>query len=212
MRFTLRLLAAVCCLAAGSAAVARADVVFGNLGASGTGALGTTNTDIGPTQGDYLAQGFTASSPLLSIASIELGLFGDGAIPTTVGIFADNFGQPAASPLFTSGTVTVGAKATYQFNFSGANLTNGSSYWVLPLGDVSWYLNSPGSAPTAQNGSGYVFTNTLENIAAGGWVTAGSNRYSISVQAVPEPSTYVLAAAGLGIACLVSSRRRRHAV
>lgn len=210
MPSVIRLLAVVCCIAVASATSARADIVFGNLGASGTGALGTTNTDIGPTIGNYLAQGFTASTPLLSITSISLGLFGDGSIPTTVSIFADNFGQPAVSPLFTSGTVTVGEKGTYEFNFSGANLTNGSTYWVVPQGDVSWYLNSPGSAPVEQNSSGYAFVNTQENIGGGGWTAAGSNRYSVSVVAtVPEPSTYALAALGLGLAGLMRARRRK---
>ncbi len=210
MRFSLRALVAACCLAVGASNVARAEVVFGNLGTSGTGALGTTNTDVGPTAGDYLAQGFTAASPNLTVTSVTLGLFGDGSIATTVAIFADNFGEPAASPLFTSATVNVGAKARYEFSFSGATLTAGSTYWVIPQSDVSWYLNNPGSAPVAQNSSGYTFVNTLENIGGGGWTGAGSNRYSISVAAaVPEPSTYALAALGLGAAGLVGARRRK---
>lgn len=191
---------------------ASADVVFGNLGASGTGALGGTNTDIGPGVNDYIAQGFTAASPNLSLTTVSLGLFGatEGTVPATVAIYADNFGVPAASPLFTSDTVNVGGKNTYTFTYSGANLTAGATYWVVPQSDVSWYLNSPGSAPIGQNSSGYVFVNTLENIGGSGWTTAGSNRYSISVAAtVPEPSTYALAALGFGIAGIVRARRRK---
>lgn len=200
--------AAIMALALGSVAHAvPSNVVFGNLGTSGTGGLGSTNTDIGPTLGNYLAQGFTAASPNLSVTSVSLGLFGDGSIPSTVSIFADNFGVPAASPLFTSAVTNVGAKGTYAFSFTGANLTNGSSYWVIPQSDVSWYLNSPGSAPTAQNSSGYVFTNTLEN-SGSGWGTAGSNRYSVSVQAVPEPTTYAMAAAAAGLLGFAKWRRR----
>ena len=212
MRF-IRLFSAVCVIAVGSASVARADVVFGNLGTDGTGALGTTNTDIGPTLNDYIAQGFTAAAPNLSVTSVSLGLFGDGSIPTTVAIYADNFGEPAASPLYTSGVVNVGARGTYQFSFSGAQLTGGSSYWVVPQSDVSWYLNSPGSAPIGQNSSVYVFTNTLEKLGTGSWGSAGSNRYSISVVAtVPEPSSYAIGALGLGLAGFAGTRRRRSAV
>lgn len=190
------------------------NVVYGNLGASGTGALSTTNTDVGPTLNDFIAQGFTAASPNLAVQSVSLGLFGDGSIATTVGIFADNFGQPAASPLFTSSTVNVGSKSTYSFGFSGANLTSGATYWVMPLADVSWYLNSPGSVPVGQNSSGYTFVNTLENVGGGGWTGAGSNRYSLSIAAVPvpEPSTYALAAAGLAAAGFVRGRRRKAGV
>jgi hypothetical protein len=200
-------IAAIAALALSS--IAHAAVVFGNLGTSGTGALGTTNTDIGPTIDNYLAQGFTAASPNLNVTSISFGLFGDGSIPSTVSIFADNFGSPAATPLFTSSVTNVGAKGTYAFSFTGANLTNGLNYWVIPQSDVSWYLNSPGSAPTAQNSSGYVFTNTLENNGSTGWGTAGSNRYSISVQAVPEPTTYAMAAAAAGLLGLAKLPRRQ---
>jgi hypothetical protein len=205
------LVAAILAVAINSVAQhASAAVVFGNLGTSGTGALGITNTDIGPTSNDYLAQGFTAASPNLSVTSISLGLFGisEGTIPASIAIFADNFGQPAASPLFTSSVTNIGPKGTYAFSFTGANLTNGSNYWVIPQTDVSWYFNNPGSAPVGQNSSGYVFTNTLESIDGGGWATAGSNRYSVSVQAVPEPTTYAMAAVGFAAAGLAQWRRR----
>lgn len=191
----------------------KADVVFGNLGSSGTNALGSPFTEIGPTANYYLAQGFTAASPNLSVTSVSLGLFGAsvGTVPATVAIYANNFGVPAASPLYTSGTVNIGNTATYSFTFSGANLTNGSTYWVVPQSDVSWYLNSPFSAPVGQNSSGYVFVNTLENDGGGGWTGASSNKYSISVQAVPEPSTYAMALAGLACGGFSMWRRRKRA-
>jgi hypothetical protein len=192
-----------------SSMIAKADVVFGNLGTSGTGALTNTSTDVGPTLGFNIAQSFTAASPNLDVTSITLGLFGDGAISTTVGIFSDNTGAPAASPLFTSSAVTVGAKDLYTFGFSGATLTAGLNYWVYPLADVSWYTAS--TAPVEQNSSDYAFNATGENDGSG-WVPAGSNRYSISVSAVPEPSTYALAAVGLGVAGFVRARRRKSAV
>ena len=197
-------------LTAGSAHVATAEVVFGNLGTSGTGAITNTNTDIGPTAGFNIAQSFTTTTGTsnLKVASITLGLFGDGAISTTVGIFSDNTGEPAASPLFTSSAVTVGAKGLYTFGFSGATLSAGLNYWVYPLADVSWYTAA--TAPVAQNSSGYAFNATEEN-DGNGWVPAGSNRYSISVSVVPEPSTYALAAVGLGVAGFVRARRRKSA-
>jgi hypothetical protein len=213
MRFTCRFLAALCCLSIGAAGIATAapitNVVFGNLETSGTGAITNTNTDVGPTAGFNIAQSFTAASPNLNVASITLGLFGDGAISTTVGIFSDNSGEPAAAPLFTSSAVTVGAKGLYSFGFSGATLTAGLNYWVYPLADVSWYTAS--TVPVAQNSSGYAYNATEENDGSG-WVPAGSNRYSISVSAVPEPSTYALAAVGLGVAGFVRARRRKSAV
>jgi hypothetical protein len=184
-----------------------ADVVFGNLGSSGTGSLGTQNSDVGQNVNNYIAQGFTAAGLNLNVTSISLGLFGD-SVPATIAIFADNFGAPAASPLFTSSVTNVGAKGIYAFSFTGANLTSGSSYWVIPQSDLSWYLNSPGSAPTSQNSSGYSFTSTLENFEGSGWSAAASDRYSISVEAVPEPSTYALLLLS-GAASLWALKRRK---
>lgn len=61
---------------------------------------------------------------------------------------------------------SIGVNGTCMFSFSGVNLTNGTSYWVLPQTDMPWYFGS--SAPTGQNSSGYTFANTLENIDGGG--------------------------------------------
>ena len=188
------------------------DVVFGNLGASGTNSVGNFNADVGNGSVPFLnaAQGFTAASPNLAVTSVGLWLFGDGSIPTTVGIFANNAGVPAASPLFTSSTVNVGAKALYQFSFSGANLTNGLSYWIRPVTatEVSWYLGS--AAPAQQNSSGYSYLGAAENSGAG-WGASTTNTWSLTISAVPEPSTYAMAAIGAGVAGLMGWRRRKGA-
>lgn len=207
---------AVCILGLAVCSVAPAaivsNVVFGNLGVSGTGAITNTNTNIGPVAGYFIAQGFTAASPKLEVTSIKLGLFGGDPIPVsaTIGIYADNFGVPAPSALYTSAVTSVGAKNLYEFSFTSAQLTNGSSYWVIPqqAANLSWYTASP--VPAGQNSSGYVFTQTLEYDDNGeaNWVSAPSNRYSVSIQAVPEPPTYALAAIGSGIFGLVNWRRR----
>lgn len=186
------------------------DVVFGNLGASGTNSVGNFNADVGDGSVPFLnsAQGFTAASPNLTVTSVGLWLFGDGSIPTTVGIFADNAGSPAASPTFTSSSVNVGVKSLYQFSFSGATLTNGASYWVRPVtaGEVSWYLAA--GAPTAQNSSGYVSNGALDNTGSG-WGASQSSNWSVTITAVPEPSTYAMAAICAGAAGLMGWRRRK---
>lgn len=201
---------------------AQAEIVFGNLGASGSTTLGTTNTDIGtqdPVDINWIAQGFnTGTSSNLTISSVTLGIFGsDGdAIPLTVSIFASGTGGvPAASPLFTSSITNVGSTGKYAFNFTSAVLQPNTDYFIVPSGG-SWYWNtgSP-AAPVGQNASGYTYVSTLESynqgVTPGGpWDTGSSSRYSVSVEAVPEPSSLVMAGLGAGgLAMLERTRRRR---
>lgn len=200
----------------------QADVVFGNLGASGANTLSGNSSVIGPGEISemWMAQGFsTGTSTKLNVQSIELGL---GTLlssnTSTVAIYTNNFGAPGTL-LATSSSVVVpsGPQAVYSFPFSGVSLAANTSYWILPSAGVAWFQanNSPPGAatPAGQNSSGYSFTNTIESdtvdIVPGAWTGAGSNRFAVSVQAVPEPSTYVLGAVGLGIAGLVQARRRK---
>ncbi|MBU3664756.1 MAG: PEP-CTERM sorting domain-containing protein [Chthoniobacterales bacterium] len=202
---------------------ARAELVYGNLGADGTTALGSVNNDIGPGSG-WLAQGFnTGTSSLLSLQSVTLGLFGAnvGTIPLTVSIFSGilsgtNNIVPDVS-LYTSAAVNVGDKNKYSFTFSNAQLQANTTYFVVPNGG-SWYYNSgTPAAPLSQNGSGYVNAGTWEITStnaitpAGTWEVAESSRYSLSVyatsNAVPEPGTWAAAALLAGGAAFVRWRK-----
>jgi len=212
MKFACFHIPAVLCLALGFACIAESapttNVVFGNLGASGTNGVGNFNSDIGPGPGFRLAQGFTASSPNLSVQSVSLWLFGEGTTGSVSIYDATALAPPGGpgDPVATSSSQTIGAKGLYQFSFSGLELTNGTNYWIVPNGNVSWYL--AGSAPTAQNASGYAFTGALERTDGGFWQLAGTNEMSVSVQAVPEPTTYAMAAVGIAAAGLARWRRR----
>jgi hypothetical protein len=191
-----------------------ATVVFGNLGSAGTDAISGTNTDFGP--GDpnevSLAQGFTtgSSSQYLTVTSISLGLFATstGTLNRTVSIFSDSSGVPG-SAVFTSAVTPVGNTGTYAFNFSNAVLSPSTSYWVVPEGPTSWYLNNANTAPAGLNSSGYVSIGTKLQNTSSQWVNATFPGYTVSVVAVPEPATVgLLAVAGLtgGLALV---RRRR---
>lgn len=192
-------------------APARADVVFGNLNSDNSRSLGPTNTDLGDgvsgnTQ--WLAQGFaTGSATLLDLQSVTVGLFGTsvGTVPITVSIYGDVSGNPGASPLFTSAVTQVGTTDKYSFSFTGATLQANTTYWVVP-NDGSWYVNNGLPAgPIGHNSSGYSYVGGRESLSAtpqnASWDVGGSNRYSVSLSAVPEPSTFALA--GIGLATIV---------
>ena len=207
--FVISIAAVVAC---GTAA--HAGVVFGNLDSSGAGALGGTNTDYGPldTQELALAQGFTtgSNSTELQIQSVTLGLFFDNfaTASRTVSIYSDNGGEPGTS-LFTSAATTVGANAKYTFTFSGANLSAGTSYWIVPEGPASWYFNTPATAPVQQNSSGYTYLGTKKlDFADVIWLDADFPFYATSVVAVPEPPAIVLSGIGLATSMYLMRRRR----
>ena len=226
MRTTCRLLAALCCLSIGAAGIAHAapvteNVVFGNLGATASDPLNGTNTDIlvsATASGQFsgLAQGFTTgnNTSFLTLQSVILGLFADVGVPSrTVSLYTNNAGVPGTE-VAVSSAVAVGATGKYTFNFANVSLSANTGYWIVPQNEVSWHLNSDVSVPSVQNASGYSYLGTSAKTFASGnsWDSSGLTQYSLSVQAVPEPSTYALAALGLGVAGIVRARRRKAAV
>ncbi len=210
------LVVVVACLITSSSR-ARAEVVFGNLGATGSGAIAGTTTDFGPNDTDerLIAQGFTVSgsATLLDLESVTLGLFFDNfaTASRTVSIYSTS-GTTPGSPLFTSSPVTVGVNAKYTFPFSGATLTPGSTYWVVPSGPASWYFNNGNTLPIEQNASTYTYFDTLVQNPSSQWVDPTfASSYSVSVVAVPEPPALVLAGIAVSAAILGIGRRRKSA-
>lgn len=144
-----------------------------------------------------------AASSVCEAAPITNVVFGN--LGASVAIYDATAIIPAGGPgdpIAISSSQTISAKGIYQFSFSGVELTNGTNYWIVPNGDVSWYLAD--GAPTQQNASGYAFTGTLQRTFF--WETAGTNAVSVSMSVVPEPSTYALAALGLGVAAVARWR------
>jgi hypothetical protein len=191
------------------------DVVYGNLGIGGTEDLSATNTDFGggalTDSVARLAQGFTtgSSSQYLTVQSVTLGLFSNDTPSTrTVSIFSDNEGVPGTS-LFTSNAQEVTSTGKYGFTFPSTILSPSTNYWIVPQGPASWYYNFDEDQPTQQNLSGWSYLGTKREMTAslGTWLNS-TGPYSVTITAVPEPSTYALAAIGVAAGGLMRWRRR----
>lgn len=206
---------AVALVAAGS--TSQAEVVFGNLGPSGTDSFSTFTQDYGPTVtgNEGLASGFnTGSSTELTLQSITLGLFASDSVlvPLSVTVYTDVSGAPGTVAAI-SAPVNVGSTGAYDFSFSSVVLSANTTYWAVPSSgnDTAWYLAGVGSsfvAPTEQNASGYSAVGALKDTGSATWVAADASEYAISVNAVvPEPTTIALAFCGAGIAAFGFTRR-----
>jgi MYXO-CTERM domain-containing protein len=182
---------------------ASSSVVYGNLGANEAGAISNTNTIL--TTDVLRSQGFTTGgNSTLELQTIKLGLSADTATNVTVSVYANNTNKPGAL-LFTSSAVSVSSQALYSFSFTGVNLQEFTDYWVSPSSDVRWHISGDESSPDELNSSGYAFNGTKQSTNGGSSWSNSILPYSVSISAVPEPSSALLGA--LGMLALVRRRR-----
>ncbi|MBU6171002.1 MAG: PEP-CTERM sorting domain-containing protein [Verrucomicrobia bacterium] len=191
--------------AAGLAATSSAavsSVVYGNLGVNEDAVINNTNTVL--TSSVLRAQGFTTGNTALTIQTIKLGLSADTSTNVSVSIYSNISNRPG-NLLFTSSSVSVSDQGTYSFSFTGAELLAVTSYWVRPDSDIRWHISGDESSPEELNGSGYAFLGTKQSSNSGSTWSNSSLPYSVSIAAVPEPSSALLGA--LGMLALVRRRR-----
>ncbi|MEY3203885.1 MAG: hypothetical protein RLZZ21_216 [Planctomycetota bacterium] len=218
------------CFVALGASVAHAapvteNVVFGNLGSTASDPFTTFataqvgSTVSGSTGNSFAVPFVTGTNPeFLKFKSVVFAL-GDVAPENDalVKLVADSSGSPTGSVL-ASAQQTLGPNGQYTFGMGLVQLAASTTYWITleAAGAASgnyftWLGSNAAVAPSAQNSSGYSYPgNSKSNTDGAGWITNNViSNLSISVQAVPEPSTYALAAIGAGVAGLMSWRRRK---
>lgn len=204
---------------------ARAEIVFGNLGAAGTNMLAPgMSTEV--SDAHWVAQGFTVGATDTFLSAVALGLTDADATVARVQLYADGSGSPAGLPLATLSQAVMGAAPSlYTFDFNTL-LASGSSYWVVAStaeasGKFAWQFNDDLGSPTTQNSSGWTALTPVTKVstdAGGTWTKSDADRPSaisvkaepISITAVPEPSAAVLAGFGiLGVTAMQRTRRQR---
>jgi hypothetical protein len=202
---------------------AQADIVFGNLGATGSGGIATSGGSTMSTQ--LRAIGFTTAGTNLVLNSATLGLnvSSAGSADIRLDLYNQVSGDPGLSLANTTQTVnanTLNQPITFTLNYT---LSAGTSYYIVAqktggAGLAQWRAPDPGSAPKGLNGSGWLSLagQTVRTSGDGGVTWAGQgqgNSSAISLTAtttpIPEPGTWAAMAILAGGAAYAGWRRRQ---
>ena len=204
---------------------AQADIVFGNLGASGSGAItNTAGTTLSTSQ--WRAVGFTANglNLVLDTATLALSVNNNGTATIGLNLYTSvGAGANAAPGTSIFGTTQLIAQNSFDKVTLNLNqtLTSGTSYWLVAKlitgpGTLAWRSPSPAAAPTGLNGSGWSNlggkTSSDTGASWGNFGTAAASAISLSASAaapIPEPGTWAAMAILAGGAAYAGWRRRQ---
>jgi hypothetical protein len=226
MRLQLATAAAFIGLIASQIHAAQAVDIYSNLGtpdSSSNAAIGynsVANFDV------TYAQGFTTGASLYLLDSVDLplGVTGAGNGSPKLQIYSNNAGTPGTDLGVTFTNPTFGAQSLYNFSLATPfALSASTSYWMV-LSDTTagtqtkfnWYYTDTFSSPTAKNGSGVSFLGGARSNNGGAlWSTNNGfaqTGITLNATAVPEPTTYALAAIATGVMAIVARRRKARKV
>jgi hypothetical protein len=227
MKKTLLSILGVATLAVGSAQSA---VVFGNLGQDETGTLSDSSFNL--TTARFAAIGFIVTinpGQWYDLQSVKLGLVGVGDVKLS--LYTDLSGEPGGlvGSVFDTENVNnenVAVKVNFTLNqtlqantpywFVAERVGNGTTQWVAALDGSQPVAFTPVSPVQPNTPSGWAYLGALVSTDGGNnWsAPTGSNipivqALSISVTAIPEPSTWAAMAILAGGAAFAGWRRRR---
>lgn len=203
--------ALVCLSFIGSAGTGYSEIVLSNP----FGQVSTGNSTVSGS--NYFATGFTTGTDanFLSLQSVNLSLATSGTTASAtpvIQLFSGTAKPTALVGSFSSVAVTVSTPTSFAFDYLGsASLLPSTNYWVVLSASVGqafgWYTTD--ETPSEQNSSGYAFIAGQKSSNAGSSWSSNplASVGAVSITAVPEPSSIVLA--GLGVLAAGYQLRRR---
>ena len=199
---------------------ARAEVVFGNLSATGMAVWSDSSTDCLPTSNSQssLAHGFTSGPVSLTAESIILGMSGasaTNAVSHAVAVHS-NVGNALHELLLQLNAIHYREPNKLFFDFKDYFLSPNTNPWGVSEQASSGYSTVDTPQPDGLIGSSNAFLGMVrqENGNPGTQAIASqpSSISAISVEPIPQQSSPVMAGLGVGgIAMLARRRCRRQA-
>ncbi|WP_296509198.1 FxDxF family PEP-CTERM protein [Rhodoferax sp.] len=155
-----------------------------------------------------------------AIAAATLALFGAAANATDVA-FVDGLANVASGSITGAKGVSFSQSWTFSgltsgtYNVEGSLAGNNISFTSVLLNGVAWDLSGTAKAPTVFKFADISYTGTgpWTLVATGTKTTASAGNFSgsLNVTPVPEPETYAMLLAGLGVMGAIARRRNKTA-